>query len=46
MWKRLSLVPRGYIILDGTHSFHGISGDSPDNLQKLSVYEKNYHPEN
>ena len=36
----LNLVPRGYIILDRTHSFHGILGDSPENLRKLSVYEK------
>ena len=44
--QRLNLVPRGYIILDRTHSFHGISGDSPENLQKLLVYEKFYHPGN
>ena len=41
--ERLNLVPRDYIILDTTHSFHGISGDSPENLPKLSVYEKFYH---
>ena len=44
--QRLNLIPRGYIILDGTHSFHGISRDSPKNLRKLLVYEKFYHPEN
>ena len=44
--QRLNLVPRGYIILDGTQSFHGISGDSPENLRKLSIYEKFYHPGN
>ena len=32
--QRLNLVPRGYIILDRTH---GILGDSPENLRKLSV---------
>ena len=37
--QRCNLVPRGYIILDRIHSFHGISGDSPKNLQ----YEKFYH---
>ena len=41
----LNLVPRGYIILDRTHSFQAIS-DSPENLRKLSIYEKFYHPEN
>ena len=40
----LNLVPRRYIILDRTHSFHGILGDSPENLRKLSVYEKFYDP--
>ena len=44
--QRLNLVPRGYIILDGTHSLHGISGDSLENLQKLSVCEKFYQPKN
>ena len=34
--QRLNLVPRGYIILDRTHSFHGIWGNSPENLKKLS----------
>ena len=41
--ERLNLVPRGYIILDRAHSFHGISGDLPENMPKLSVYEKFYH---
>ena len=31
----LKLDPEGYIILDITHSFHGISRDSPENLRKL-----------
>ena len=44
--QRLNLVPKGYINLDRTHSFHGISGDLPENLRKLSVYEKFYHPGN
>ena len=44
--QRLNFVPRGYIILDGKHSFHEISGDSPENLQKLPLYEKIYHPGN
>ena len=44
--QRLNLVPRGFIILDSTHSFHGILGDSPENLRKLSVYKKCYHPGN
>ena len=43
---RINLVPRGYIILDKNHSFHGILGDSPENLQKFSFYDKFYHPEN
>ena len=34
--QRLNLVPRGYIILDRTHSFHGIWGNSPENLRQLS----------
>ena len=34
--QRLNLVPRSYIIF----------GDSPENLRKLSVYEKSYHPGN
>ena len=38
--QRLNLVPRGYINLDRTHSFHGILGDLPENLWKLSIYEK------
>ena len=42
----LKLDPEGYIILDITHSFHGISRDLPKNLRKLSVYEKFYHPGN
>ena len=42
----LNLVPKGYIILDRTHSFHIISGSSPKNMQKLSVYEKFYHSGN
>ena len=41
-----NLVPRGYIILDSAHIFHGILGDSPENLRKLSVHEKFYHPRN
>ena len=44
--QRLNLVPRGYIILDRTHSFYGISGDSPENLGELLVYEKFDHPGN
>ena len=44
--QRLHLFPRGYIILGGTHSFHAISGDSPENLRKLSVYGKFHHPGN
>ena len=40
------LVPRGYAILEITHSFRAILGDSPENLQKLSVYEKFCHPGN
>ena len=35
--QKLNLVPRGYIILHRTHSFHGISSDSPESLRKLSV---------
>ena len=42
----LNLVPRVYTILDKTHSFHGVSGNSPENLRKLSVYEKFYDPGN
>ena len=38
----LNLVPRGYISLERTHSFHEILGDSPENLRKLSIYEKFY----
>ena len=45
-FQRLNFVPRSYIILDRTHSFHGILGDPPENLQKLSLYEKFYHPGN
>ena len=44
--QRLNLVPRGYIILDRTHSFHGSLGDWPENLRRLSVYEKFYNPGN
>ena len=44
--QRRSLAARGYIILDRTYSFHGISVDLPENLRKLSVYEKFYHPGN
>ena len=44
--ERLNLVPRGNIILDRTHIFHGILSDSPENQRKLSVYEKFYHPRN
>ena len=44
--ERLNLVPRSYIILDRTHSFHRILRDLPENLQKLSVYEKFYHSGN
>ena len=44
--QRLNLVVKGYIILDRTLSFHGILGDSPENLRKHSVYEKFYHPRN
>ena len=44
--QRLNLVPRGNIILDRTQSFHGISGDSSENLRKLSLHEKFYHPGN
>ena len=40
--QKLNFVPRGYIVR--THSFHGISDNSPENLRKLSVYEKFYHP--
>ena len=42
----LNLVPRVYTILNKTHSFHGVSGNSPENLRKLSVYEKFYDPGN
>ena len=38
--QRLDPVSRGYIILDRTHNFHRISGDSPENLRKLLDYEK------
>ena len=41
----LNLVPRGFIILERTQSFHAISGDLPENLWKFSVYKKIYHPE-
>ena len=44
--QRLNVLPVGYIILDRTHSFHEISGDSPENLQKLLDYEKFHHPRN
>ena len=44
--ERLNLVPRDYIILDRIHSFHGILGDSPENLRKLSFYENFYHQGN
>ena len=44
--KRLNLILRSYIILDKTHSFHRILGDSPENMKKLSVYQKFYHPVN
>ena len=37
--QRLNLVPRAHIILNRTHSFHEISGDSPENLQKLLIYK-------
>ena len=33
--QRLYLAPRDYIILDRTHSFHRISGNSLKNLRKL-----------
>ena len=33
--KRLNLIPRGYIILDKTYSFHGISGYWPENLRNF-----------
>ena len=42
--QRLNLVPRDYIILDRTYSFHGISVNSLENLRKLSVYKKNLSP--
>ena len=42
----LNLIPRGYIILDRTHSFQGILWDLPKNLWKLSVYEKFYYSGN
>ena len=35
--QRRNLVPKNYIILDRTHSFHGISGDSPENLEYFSL---------
>ena len=38
--QRPNLVPGGCIILDRTHNFHGIFGNSLENLQKLSVYGK------
>ena len=38
--QRLNLILKGYIILDRTHSSHGISGNSPKNMRKLSVYKK------
>ena len=41
--QRLNLVPKGYIILDRTQSFHGISCDSPENLRELSFFEKIYY---
>ena len=44
--QRLNLVRKSYIILYRTHSFHGISGDLPENQRKLSVYETFYHPGN
>ena len=34
--QRLNLVSKGYNILDKKHSFHGISGNLPENLQKFS----------
>ena len=40
LFQRLNLIPTGYILFDRTHSFHGNLGDSPENLWKLSVYEK------
>ena len=43
--QRLNLVPRDYIIL-GRTQFHGILVNSPENLRKLSVYKKFYHPLN
>ena len=45
-FQSLNLVPRGYIILDRTHSVQEILADLPENLQKLSVYKKFYHPGN
>ena len=42
--QRLNLVPRDYIILDRTYSFHGIWVNSLENLRKLSVYKKILSP--
>ena len=42
--QRINLFLKGYIILERTHSFHGIKDGSPENLQKL--HEKFYHSEN
>ena len=44
--QRLNLVPRGCIILEKTHNFHGFSVNLPENLRKLSVYGKVYHTGN
>ena len=37
--QRVNFVPRSYIILDRTHNFHGLLGDSPENQQKPSFKE-------
>ena len=42
--QRLNLIPRGYIILTRTNSFHGISDDLPNNLEKVSLCEKILSP--
>ena len=42
--QRPNLVPRDYIILDRTHSFHGISVNLLENLRKLSVYKNFLSP--
>ena len=43
-FQRLNLFPKGYVILDRTHSFQGILADLPKNLLELLVYEAFYHP--